>query len=124
MTENDNGWVWSALEGLVDLTAQHDAAVTEAERLSGLVRDEMERIHNATGLSSERLGEMLEGMRVIGPLPGGGAPAPSAPDAEGQETSTSPDPDDPLNIPEYLRRGEGSSQEDNAPGATQAHEVA
>jgi len=112
--------VWTALADLVDLTARHDAAVTEAERLGGLVKGEMERIQEATGLSSERLGEMVEGMRVIGPLPGAGTPAPSVPDAAGAQ----PDPADPLAIPKYLRRGESSSQEGTAHGATQAPEVA
>lgn len=121
MTESNNhGWVWSALADLVDLTAKHDAAVTEAERLSGRISEAMERIQTATGLPVERLGEMVEGMRVIGPLPGAGAPAPSVPAAEGAD----PDPDDPLGIPKFLRRGESSSQEGTAHGPTQAHEVA
>lgn len=106
MTGTQHAWVWAALEGLVDLTAQHDEAVTEAERLSGRITEEMARIHDATGLSKERLGEMVEGMRVIGsPMDGSpGLPQPCSP--------TDASADDALSIPAFLRRGEGTLKND------------
>lgn len=108
---NDHAWVWAALEGLVDLTAQHDEAVTEAERLSGRVTEEMTRIHDATGLSRERLGEMVEGMRVIGSPVGTGQ---SLADSLAPCPPTDASADDALSIPAFLRRGETSGEDGRA----------
>ena len=118
MTEsNDHSWVWSALAELVGLTAKHDEAVTEAERLAGCVRDEMERIQGATGLSGERLGEMVEGMRVIGPPLGSDAvtPDPSVPAASSAAAAG-----DPLAIPKFLQRGETTGAEGSGADPEQA----
>ena len=98
---HENQWVWSALEGLVDLTGQHDEAVTEAERLAGRISEEKSRILEATGLSDERQGAIIETMQVLGsPLD---IDNPREPAAEAPATA------DPLDVPPFLdRRGEAA----------------
>lgn len=114
MTGTQHAWIWATLQEMANLAAEQEAAEAEVARLTEAYRSARARVTEAVpALSIEAT---VQALRLIGePISSTSPPAPPAP---------APAPSDPLSIPEYLRRGEGSIQEDHAPGATQAHEVA
>lgn len=115
MTGTQHAWIWATLQEMASLAAEQDAVAKEAKRLAAAYDAARQRV--AEAIPDLSIEDTVNALRLIGAPPG--VTAPSIPAA----ASPSPDPD-PLALPTYLRRGEGSSQEDNAPGATQANEVA
>ena len=89
-------WVWSALEGLVDLERQRTEAAADLERLNVRVRDEYQRIAEGSGCGETAIEQTLDMIRACGsPLD---IEHPREPEAD------APAEVDPLNIPPHLDR--------------------
>ena len=121
MTEN-TGWVWPVLERMVDIQRQRDAAKAEAARLQEEFDKEYERIQTEVpGATLDVLVNTLEAVKLFGsPVSTGGASTGNPAADPPADASVG----DPLSIPAFLRRGEGSTEEGRAKLVHDAEAVA